>query len=424
MNNETKVGAVVLAGIALLMGIVSFLGVFSLASDSYGLFVRYPRASGLKPGNPVNYVGVPVGKVEKMEVYGNAVRIQVSIKNSLKIPVGSQFYLGSEGMMGGMFIDIDPPTQPPGEYLKPGSEINGAYGATIDSFLASGTDVLKKLETMADSVNSVFADEKVQSSIKATVMNSKEITENINRLSEVFAKVAVQNQDELDNMVQQLNQMSVHMNSMAGRMDNMLRDVDNNGQTGRDVAVAMQNLKTASENVARITQSIEEVTGDPKTKDDIKITLKNTREASEKANSILGRVGEIQISPELDVKYGDKPDKYRVDANLRIAPSNSDFFLVGVSDIGDGNDLNLQYGKGNRYTSFRAGLVLGEPGAGVDVMPVKWFKLSADAYDPNDFKVRLGGEVRLTNNISLVGETLDARRKASDSTYVGVRGYF
>ncbi len=424
MNNETKVGALVLAGIVLLMGIVTFLGVFSLSTNSYDLTIKYSRASGLKKGNIVNYVGVPVGKVEKLEVFGNSVKVIVSIKKELKIPVGSNFLLGSEGMMGGMFIDIDPPEQITGEYIKPGAEVAGAYGASVDSFLAAGTNVLHKLETMADAVNSIFADKDVQTSIKGTVINAKEITDSIKELSRVFAEVAGHNQAELDNMVQQFNQMSIHMNSVAGRMDTMLRDIDNNGQTSREVIATLHNLKEASANIEKITKSIETVTGDPKTKDDIQVTIKNAREASEKANKILGRVGEIKVTPALDIKYGDKPDKYRVDANLRIAPSKRDFFLLGVSDIGEGNDFNLQYGKGNDYAGIRAGLILGEVGAGVDFAPLKWLRFSADAYDPNNFKVRVGGEIRLTDRISLVGESLDVRKNASDSAYLGIRGYF
>ena len=44
-------------------------------------------------------------------------------------------------------------------------------------------------------------------------------------------------------------------------------------------------------------------------------------------------------------------------------------------------------------------------------------------YDFDDSKVRLGGEVRVTDNLSVYGESMDLKGNKTD-TYVGVRSYF
>ena len=49
--------------------------------------------------------------------------------------------------------------------------------------------------------------------------------------------------------------------------------------------------------------------------------------------------------------------------------------------------------------------------------------LSSQLYDFDDSKVRLGGEVRVTDNLSVYGESMDLKGNKSD-TYVGVRSYF
>lgn len=425
MSNETRVGMVVLIGLIMLMGIVSFLGMFKFNSNDYDIYIKFKRTTGLKPGDIVNFVGVPVGQVNRIEVDGLNVRVAVSIRDSIKIPEDSLFLLGSEGVMGAMYIDIEPPRdEKPTKFLRDGSEVTGAAGSSMNDFMTSASGVLSKMEIMADSVNAIFADQDIQKSIKSTITNAGEITENINHLSKVFADVAVQNQSELNQMVQQLSSMAVHMNQVASRMNNMLTEIDSNGQAGRDIATMLQNLQRASENVEKITKSIENVTGDPRTQENIKVTLENARQASEKANRMLNSFGGGKTKSYLDIKYGDTPDKYRFDANLRFDYAKNSFLLMGVSDIGEENDINFQLGKGNDYTAVRAGVVLGKVGAGVDVKPLKWLRFSADAYDPNDLKIRVGGEIMLSEKFSLYGESLDVKKKAGDTTYLGMRGYF
>lgn len=94
MKYEAKVGFVVILGLALLMGVISFLGVFKFSSDNYTVDVIFKRAGGLKPDDIVQFVGVPVGKVEKVAVEGSSVRVKITMKNDIKIPKGSSFLLG------------------------------------------------------------------------------------------------------------------------------------------------------------------------------------------------------------------------------------------------------------------------------------------------------------------------------------------
>ncbi|MDR2006132.1 MAG: MlaD family protein [Acidaminococcales bacterium] len=424
MNNETKVGMVVIAGLAILMGIITFLGFFRFSADSYLIAIRFQRAGGLKPGNIVHFVGVPVGQVDEIKVDGNDVIVSASIKNGVKIPAGSSFWLGSEGVMGSMYVDIDPPRTVADRYLQPGDEVWGSPGASMNDFMVAASGVLQKLEAMADALNVVFGDKEVQESIMTTMRNTKEITSNINGFTRVFAELAGENREEINKMIRQMSDMALQMNQAAERVNKLLTQIDGNGQTGREIADILRNLKKTSENVEKITKSVENMTGDAKTQDDIRETIKNARQVSEKANKLLGTFSGGEKAVSFDIKYADKPDKYRVDANFRVNYAPSSFWLLGVSDIGEANDVNLQVGYGTSKAALRGGLVLGDVGAGVDYAPLKWLRLFADAYDPNDFKIRVGGEIRLSEKISLVGESLNVRKKADNTAYVGLRGYF
>lgn len=425
MKQETKVGFIVIAGIIVLMVGISFLGAFRFTSDGYKLEIIFKRVGGLSAGNSIQFVGVPVGKVEKVEVFGNSVKVTVSIKDEVKIPKGSTFLLGSSGVMGSAYIDIEPPQSVNEGYLEPGSTINGFQGVGMDDVLGSAKEAFTKLNTMADTVNILLGDEDIQKSLKQTIVNTQDITGNINELTKIFTNIAVENQSELNQMVGQLSGMASHMNNVASRMDRMLLEVDNNGQTSQDLVNSLYNLKQASENIEKITKSIEGLTGDENVQEDIKQTLKNAREASDKANKMLGGFGKGFVNTSFDFKYGDKPNKFRTDANIEVNYAPKQFFVLGVAGIGEENDLNLQLGKKlNDVLGMRAGIFLGDVGAGLDVNVSKWLKLSTDVYDPNKVKVKVAGEFRLNDRFSIVAETLNVRKKLSDSTYIGVRGYF
>ena len=69
------------------------------------------------------------------------------------------------------------------------------------------------------------------------------------------------------------------------------------------------------------------------------------------------------------------------------------------------------------------GAMQGDFGVGLSYDLSKDFKLYSQVYDFDDTKVRLGGELRLTDSFSIYGETMDVRGNKSN-TYMGVKTYF
>ena len=63
-------------------------------------------------------------------------------------------------------------------------------------------------------------------------------------------------------------------------------------------------------------------------------------------------------------------------------------------------------------------------GVGFDYRLGNSFKLYSQVYDFNDTKVKVGGELKLTDNLSLLGEQTDVRNGNKNNTYVGLRSYF
>ena len=78
-SNEVKVGALTLGGVAILAGIISFMGAFNFGSGGYEVKIAYPQVSGLMPGHMVRYAGVQVGKVKDIAILPDRVEVTAEI---------------------------------------------------------------------------------------------------------------------------------------------------------------------------------------------------------------------------------------------------------------------------------------------------------------------------------------------------------
>ena len=100
------------------------------------------------------------------------------------------------------------------------------------------------------------------------------------------------------------------------------------------------------------------------------------------------------------------------------------FVHMGISDIGEANRLNFQLGREGQTLGGRVGVVEGKAGVGLDLNFGKNVKLSADAYDPNDFRLKLRSELKIAPDTYLVGESISINKDAQRSSYIGVRRTF
>ena len=96
---------------------------------------------------------------------------------------------------------------------------------------------------------------------------------------------------------------------------------------------------------------------------------------------------------------------------------------MGGYDIGEANKFDFVMGHKMGNTAVSMGAMQGELGVGLSYDLSRDFKLYSQLYDFDNAKVRVGGELRLTDNFSLYGETMDVRGTKRD-TYMGVRTYF
>lgn len=108
---ETIVGIFVFLGLLCIGYMTVKLGKVSfLQDDSYPLTAKFISVTGLRNGNPVDIMGIEVGRVEKiaMDQDNQQAVVLMKIKKGIKIYDDAIASIKTEGLMGDQYVSVDP----------------------------------------------------------------------------------------------------------------------------------------------------------------------------------------------------------------------------------------------------------------------------------------------------------------------------
>jgi phospholipid/cholesterol/gamma-HCH transport system substrate-binding protein len=111
---ELKVGSFVFAGLVILVIFVLYIGDFKNTMSTYRVNFTFNFINGVKVGSPVRFAGVDVGEVKLLNfifpVKGEKPKVQMVaiITKSIRIPVDSQVWVNTLGILGEKYIEIMP----------------------------------------------------------------------------------------------------------------------------------------------------------------------------------------------------------------------------------------------------------------------------------------------------------------------------
>lgn len=125
---ETLVGAIVLA-IAAGFLVYSVTAADRAGGGGYALSAEFGSVDGLASGADVRLSGVKVGSVSsiKLDPMSYNALVEFTVANGVQIPTDSSASLKNEGLLGGVYLAIEPGGEE--EYLTAGSEMEFGQGA-------------------------------------------------------------------------------------------------------------------------------------------------------------------------------------------------------------------------------------------------------------------------------------------------------
>jgi phospholipid/cholesterol/gamma-HCH transport system substrate-binding protein len=176
-NREVRVGLFVL------VGIVAFLTILFTMTDVGTFRGRYyattlvESAGGMRRGDPVQMRGVNIGRVIDFDMVPHGVGVKMEIYDEYDIPADSRAQVKSNGLLGGMVVDVVPGTST--ERIAVGAEIPGVSEGT--DIMAQASAIGTRADTVLMRVNRLLSDETI-GSVGASAEELQALMDELNTL--------------------------------------------------------------------------------------------------------------------------------------------------------------------------------------------------------------------------------------------------
>jgi phospholipid/cholesterol/gamma-HCH transport system substrate-binding protein len=243
--NHVWVGAVTLALLAMIAAFVIWIARLNEGDQNeYDIFFKQ-SVDGLAQGSKVSFAGVPVGKIEHIELWKkdpSFVRVRIGVKNDVPIVVGTtatiqgSFTGTSDILLEGAIKGAPPIVEPGPEGVPVIPTKQGGLGAILNN----APLLLERLATLTDRLNIMLSDEN-QKSIKGILANTDRMTADLaDATPQVKATMA-----ELQNTLHQATATLARFESVAGKADDLLgKDGD---ALAKDLRQTLQSARAAAD---------------------------------------------------------------------------------------------------------------------------------------------------------------------------------
>ena len=265
INNETKVGALTVVAITVLILGFSFLKGSDVFSSANRFYAVYRSVEGLTVSKPVLVNGFPIGKVSKMELLPNGQSlVQFQIENKYPVPVNTLARLASTDLLGTKAIVFELGTS------KENAQDQDTLRADVAGSLSESLQpVQKKVEMLIS---------KIDSSLGA-----------VNKiLNPGFQKNVDRSFNSIANSLQTLEGTTKKLDYLVGSQTAHINGIMTNAEA------VSSNLKTSTSRLNSITTNFDKFSGDlanshiNETLNSAKETMANLQATVDKINNGKG----------------------------------------------------------------------------------------------------------------------------------------
>lgn len=186
-NKKTniKVGITVILALMIFIWILGWAKRITIAGDYNVLKMRFNSVSGLEIGDHITINGVKMGKVHDIKINGNHVIVEGFIPKSILIKKDARAAVEMLDLMGGKKIEIKPGESD--ELFDFNQILDGRLSTDIPGALSMVGNVEKDLKeiiidtrNLLDKINRHLSDENVFGSLRTSIKNLEEISNNLN----------------------------------------------------------------------------------------------------------------------------------------------------------------------------------------------------------------------------------------------------
>ncbi len=248
--NELLVGILtIVAIVVLVVGMLWFKNV-DLSKGEKLYQIDFAQVEGLRAGDKVQVRGIRMGEVKGLTMLAAAVRVEISLDESVLLTETAVVTLGEKGIVGEVVIEIDPGV---GQVVDEGHIFRGRTTGTIAAMTDAAGAALEEMLIMTKQVTVLVDEIKTQGKVVETLASAnssfKKFNEFIDEDREDFSQA-------LDNLVVATEGLRTMVESE--RMEGV---IDNAANAFSKADSMVTTLNTAAERLDRILIKIDDDQG-------------------------------------------------------------------------------------------------------------------------------------------------------------------
>ena len=342
MKLETKVG-LFFTGAVVLMAVLIFrtekleLGGKRNQAERFTYFVQ---VAGLSPQSKVLVAGVKVGDVRTIGLENGKARVVLGISNEVPIYADATTSLGSIGILGEKFIDLDPGHSAKGPFPE-GQPLPSKAGISLDNLMETLAEVGKNVKGVTEALDKSIGGEQGRQKLD-------EIVDNIRVLTAEFRSMAQENHGAINNTLANVESITADLKDKLPKLAQQFESVGKNinalleenrpelkGAMG-DVRKLAQSFQGTANNLKILTDRINNGEGTIGKLLNDETTVKKLNEAVDNVNNMLGGFNKMDFRLDMNAAQWEKRKDSRVGLGIEIVPRPDYWYSLGFASTPDG----------------------------------------------------------------------------------------
>jgi phospholipid/cholesterol/gamma-HCH transport system substrate-binding protein len=422
---EVKVGIITLVALALLAAFSLYIWEYR-AGATYTVSVTFENARGLQRGDPVRLAGFQIGEVRSVGITpALEAEVTLAIDQAYLLYEAYKFQIATSGIIQERFVEVIPQPVPPDSVaLKPGQRVQGVASPNLSDLLAGGNRVLANLDRTSELLNIVLADQAILASVKDALHKFSQAAGAAAQLAASTSALAEVAGPEVAAVLQNVKLASADMQAATDHVLQRLRG----GTALDDVEQTLSHVRETTADAERIASALAEIAADPRIRqqlpdtvgiiydaaqsvkrsadnleafsDELRRAAPSIPKVAQKAEDLVGvattiseRLKPPEINAAFDVVHSAKAERTYSSGRLDFVTSPGRFLRLGIDDIGEESDVNIQISERQKLGDVRYGLVRSRLGFGLDLDLPRGGLLSIDLFDPNNVRADVLADV-------------------------------
>jgi phospholipid/cholesterol/gamma-HCH transport system substrate-binding protein len=363
MSREARVGIFVLLGLIILTFFTFKVSKWGLiAEKGYRLTVDFDSAAGLEPKSDVKMAGVPIGKVEEIQLVGNRARLVLRIHEGVRIPLDSVATIQTQGLLGEKYVEIVPGKDVQRNLPAGGQIANTLSPTNLDEMVrklsAIGDDVKKFTEALSSTfgteegkkaLGDILRDVRATTEVLRTVVTRNEqgferIVANIDRLSADLSDISSANKQDVRATIANLRAFSDTLKSetpdLVRKLEAMSEGVSGVvGDNRENLKESIKNLKAASARLdntldaaGRVMAKIDRGEGTLGMLVNDNTAQRSITDTLEGINKYVRKSDQLKTFIDYHLEWQQEPSEFKHYVNLRLQPTADKYYMIGVVD--------------------------------------------------------------------------------------------